>query len=280
MQPEASRLRTRLNDDRDSDWENYESFKKRAQGPMLLLSLLLVPIVVLPIAEDLSPIALRSVEILAAGIWGAFLIEYLVLLFLAPQKVLMIKKHKVDLVLLVLPFFRLARIVRLLRLVLYGSAGSTAANAVRKMAERPGFLKVLTASFVSIAVSGGLVSIAEHGQANSTIDGPADGVWWAIVTSSTVGYGDEFPVTATGRVIAVFLMLVGVAILSIVTANVAAAFVEESADQDNQLDRIEKELVAIRKFLEPRKADSLLDSSFSPDPTAEVHKDTEIVDLR
>lgn len=49
-----------------------------------------------------------------------------------------------------------------------------------------------------------------------------DALWWAIVTMSTVGYGDKFPVTTEGRFVGVGLMLAGIALLGIVTASVAS----------------------------------------------------------
>ena len=71
-----------------------------------------------------------------------------------------------------------------------------------------------------------------------------DALWWAVVTSTTVGYGDVVPATAVGRGIAALLMLTGVGLLSVVTANIAAYFVEESTSEHHdlveRLDRIEQ----------------------------------------
>jgi voltage-gated potassium channel len=80
-----------------------------------------------------------------------------------------------------------------------------------------------------------------------------------LVTATTVGYGDVVPVTAEGRGVAVALMLVGVALLSVVTANIAAFFVEESDAADRgelvevreRLERIERLLLEVEERRSP-----------------------------
>ena len=72
--------------------------------------------------------------------------------------------------------------------------------------------------------------------AGGTIDSLGDALWWAITTVTTVGYGDMFPVTPAGRGIAAFLMLSGIALFGVLTANIAAFFVEQ--DQEEGIDPI------------------------------------------
>ena len=79
-----------------------------------------------------------------------------------------------------------------------------------------------------------------------------DSLWWAIVTATTVGYGDLSPVTTEGRIIAVALMLVGIGVIGVFTATVASWFVEqerapEPADADlrRRLEAIEGKLDAL-----------------------------------
>lgn len=72
--------------------------------------------------------------------------------------------------------------------------------------------------------------------------------WWAIVTATTVGYGDLSPVTLEGRIIAVLLMLTGIGVIGIFTANVASLFFEQEASGDQQ--HIERRLQAIEAKLD------------------------------
>lgn len=86
--------------------------------------------------------------------------------------------------------------------------------------------------------------VAEQGS-GGPITTFADAVWWALTTITTVGYGDTYPVTALGRGVAVFLMIAGIALFGLLTANVAAFFVEEDA-----ADRTQAELAQINQRIE------------------------------
>lgn len=81
---------------------------------------------------------------------------------------------------------------------------------------------------VSFALIGSLLALQmEHGHPRANIKTFPDALWWSIVTLATVGYGDHFPVTTGGRLVALFLMLFGVGALSIFTASIASIFVEK-----------------------------------------------------
>jgi len=218
---------------------------------MLALAVLFIPVILGPLLADLSPASIKAMEITGWAIWAAFLVEYLWLWYLAPDRREMVRTHKLDLLVVLLPFLRPLRILRFLRLSSAASGAGRAMSAIRRIGGRPGFRPFFGVIGITILVGAALTLAFEHEQPGATMSSYPDALWWAFVTSTTVGYGDQFPVTGGGQMIAVVLMIVGIASLSLLTASVAALFVEdddadESADIAairSQLDRIEQALI-------------------------------------
>jgi voltage-gated potassium channel len=107
---------------------------------------------------------------------------------------------------------------------------------------------------VVIAVAGVAMVDAERGAENANITTLSDGLWWAATTVTTVGYGDRFPTTGLGRGIAVALMVVGIALLGVVTATVAAFFVSRLQDVQKAEQRTEATLADVLDGLREMRA--------------------------
>lgn len=90
---------------------------------------------------------------------------------------------------------------------------------------------VMSASVVIVAAAALVVAVEREAPGASLTNFP-DGLWWAVTTVTTVGYGDTYPITAAGRGIAVALMLMGIAPFSALTANLAALLVQDQEDPD------------------------------------------------
>ena len=108
---------------------------------------------------------------------------------------------------------------------------------------------------VVLEMSGALVLTAEADAAGANITTPGDALWWGYVTITTVGYGDQFPVTAWGRIIGVFLLTAGVAIFSVFTGFIANAFLAPRRTRHRlvgtaQEGSVRAELEAIRALLD------------------------------
>jgi voltage-gated potassium channel len=102
---------------------------------------------------------------------------------------------------------------------------------------------------------------AERDAPEASITTFGDALWWTITTISTVGYGDRYPVTAEGRVVAGALMVAGIALLGVVTASIASWFVESVRANDRETERVEAQLAevlaelrAVRAQLDARDA--------------------------
>ena len=110
---------------------------------------------------------------------------------------------------------------------------------------------ILAALIFSIFLFGYLFYVSEPDVRNL-----GDGVWWALVTITTVGYGDITPVTTLGRVVASSLMLLGLGLIATITAIVSAKFIQNFVDHHTnddvleKLDEMQLELDDIKKKLQ------------------------------
>ena len=140
-----------------------------------------------------------------------------------------------------------SRLVRLTRVIRVVAVFGKALPALRTTLGRSGVKYVTSVTAVMVFFGGGLFFLAEP----ENVDGFWTGVWWAIVTATTVGYGDIAPQTLIGRLLGVSLMLCGIGLFAIVGASVAAYFV--GTDSDDRLDRIEKTLERIEALVKNSK---------------------------
>ncbi len=152
--------------------------------------------------------------------WGLFGIDYLVNLTLARNRSRWFFRNIHELVILVLPVLRPLRLLRLVTLlkVLHRTAGHSLRGRV--------LTYVLGAAVLVSYVGAVAILDAERGAEGSNINDFGDALWWAVVSITTVGYGDHFPVTLAGRLVAVGLLLGGIAVLGVITAAVASWLVE------------------------------------------------------
>ena len=126
-----------------------------------------------------------------------------------------------------LPFLRP---LRLLRVISFGGLALQKVAIGRQFAIT---VKVFIASIFIAYISAVQITISERAIEGSNIKNFGDGLWWAITTVTTVGYGDRYPTSAEGKFLAVGLMVVGISLMGVITASVAAWFVK-MGDKDEK----------------------------------------------
>jgi voltage-gated potassium channel len=238
----------------------YDRFAKVVELPLTILALLWLPVLVLPYIVHLSPTVTDTFEAIDLFVWAAFVLEYLTKLYLSPSRRGFFTHHLLDLAVIAVPMFRPLRAARLLRLLNLGRVGIVLANALRRtkaLFTHRGLHFVLLAVLAIIFACSALVLSFEAHAKGSNIHNFGDALWWAVVTVTTVGYGDKFPVSAGGRGVAMVLMFVGIGLIGVLTATVASYFVEQSADEDRadlvqRLDRMEAMLQQLTEGAEQR----------------------------
>ncbi|MBO0588589.1 potassium channel family protein [Sporosarcina sp. E16_8] len=154
-------------------------------------------------------------------IWIIFVIDYTVRFLRSENKWTYVKKHPLELV-AIIPFdsiFRVARFVRFFRIIRLLGIGSRFLKPVYSILKTNGLDKLLMVAVVLLFIIPIPIVLVEP-----SINTFTDALWWAVVTTTTVGYGDLSPTTPLGRVLAVVLMLVGIGIIGTFTSAITSYF--------------------------------------------------------
>jgi voltage-gated potassium channel len=201
-----------------------EQWERRTEVPLLLLALAFLVAYAWPILDpEIHPNLETFLGVLSWTVWGAFFLDFAIRLALADRRARYALGHWYDVALILLPLLRPLRLLRALavarilgRTLAYNRAGRV-------------MLYVGGATVATIGLGALAVLDAERGDPAANITTIGDALWWGCTTVTTVGYGDRYPVTTEGRLIAVALMFVGVALLGSITATIASWLVASAA---------------------------------------------------
>jgi voltage-gated potassium channel len=230
----------------DSHRERWERY---AEWPMAVVAVVFLVAYAWPIMNPgLSRGWSSGCSIASWASWAAFPIDYGVRLTLSKNRWRFVSRHLLDLAVVALPLLRPLRLLRLLTLlsVLQRRAAASLRGRVTIY---------LTASAALLIFCAALAVLdAERDSADSNIKNFGDALWWAGTTVTTVGYGDRYPTTGTGRMVGAGLMVAGIAVLGLVTATLASWFIER-VQQSEQVTRTEvqaltAEIASLRQRLE------------------------------
>ena len=205
-------------------------WRQRTEWPLIGVAVLFLVAYGLPIALPDLP---RSVDVLCGTLmtiaWLVFAADYVVRLSLSDDRWQFVRRYWLDLLVVALPLLRPLRLLLLVKVLQRFSRTGVQRLRGRVVTYATGGTALL------ILTSALAITDTERDAPGATIEGLSDGFWWAITTMTTVGYGDQFPVTTAGRFIAAGLMVGGIALLGVVTATLASWMVqtvEEAAENE------------------------------------------------
>ena len=196
---------------RDRIIENWE---KRSAVPLAVLAIAFLALWAWQVLGDLDVQTWDAVEVGILFIWVGFVVDFLVRLFFHQDKVRFLRNNVIEIIALAVPAFRAFRILRVI------TAVGILTRTAQSLQARVNLYVTVMLPMVVFAGSLGVYE-AEHRAVGATIVDFPNAVWWAIVTIFQVGDASFSPVTLEGRSIAVLIMLAGVALVSIVTINLA-----------------------------------------------------------
>lgn len=198
-----------------------ERWERRTEIPLLLLAAAFLAAYAIPVVDSGVDGDLQSfLTAVSWTVWITFAVDLLIRLVLADQRASYARRHWYDVALVLLPVLRPLRLLRLFALARVLNRSATS------IIER---VSLYMAGVAVMAVGLGALAVldAEQDAKGANITTFGDALWWATTTVTTVGYGDRFPVTTEGRLIAVAIMFVGIGLVGAVTASVAAWMVSQ-----------------------------------------------------
>ena len=233
--------------------ESIARWSKRLDVPLMIAAGAFLIAFAIPILFPAAPIDVLDVCYLVTWVtWALFTVDLVVRVAMAKQRWRYLLRHWLDLLIIVLPLLRPLRLLRLVTLL--GVVNRRAGSRLRgRIAVYVAGGSTLLAFCAALAVLD-----AERGSTEANITTFGDAIWWAMTTMTTVGYGDQFPVTPTGRIVAVALMVGGIALLGVVTATFASWLLDAvRAEQEAGQDQTEDLRAEVREL--HAKIDRLLD---------------------
>lgn len=247
-------------------------FKRKYDLTIIVLALISVSLVVLDILSFINinhqPFAVIDFLILLI-----FTVDYIGRLYLSKRKLVFIKSNFFDL-LAIIPFhsafavFRLTRLLRITRLSrlsrlsrttrlfrltrVIGVIGKASRN-IKSFFQTNGFIYMMYIAGVILLIGAATYSFAENVNF-------IDSLWWAFVTSTTVGYGDISPTTNIGRLAAMILMLTGIGIFGALTSTITSFFMndnkEEIEEQNKEISELNNKITLLLVKLDHQEVDA------------------------
>ena len=205
---------------------------------MMLLSLLSVIIVLVMTFGRLDSETYRLLFFVDTSICMIFMINFFVGLIRARDKRFFIKHHWLDFIASIpaIEALRMARLFQILRVIRLIRMSRSLLLPLVKQRKQATLASLLVAMVTILTLASVIMLIVESGTEGANIQTAEQAIWWALVTISTVGYGDYYPVSTAGHIIGGVVIVSGVSFFGVISGYMASVFVapNESERQERQ----------------------------------------------
>ncbi|WP_245722173.1 potassium channel family protein [Nocardia crassostreae] len=176
-------------------------------------------------------------NILDATVWALFAVDYVIRLRLSTNRRRFVRRNWLDLVAVLLPPLRPLRLLRAVLLVLDAADRRSRFQSRTRMSVFVGTGSLLLLFVCSLALYD-----AERDAEGANVKSFGDALWWAAVSVTTVGYGDRYPVTVEGRLVALILMTIGIGLISFAIGATTSWVVDKLGTVEKTSERTEGEI--------------------------------------
>ncbi len=204
-----------------------ERFEQRTEWPLAAIAVLFLVLYSIRVLAEPTGGARVALDYALTAVYFVFVAEYLIRLYLAERRLGWFFRHIVDFLIVALPFLRPLRLLSLA--VVFNALQRAVGHTIR------GKVIVYTVCGAILLVYAASLAVydLEHHHPEAKIKTFADALWWSMTTVTTVGYGDLWPVTGLGRLVAVMLMIGGISLVGLVTATLASWIVQRVSEEDD-----------------------------------------------
>jgi voltage-gated potassium channel len=223
-------------------------------GPMTVAVFLIIPIIFLEMTLPQGSSLHEWVLIADAVVWGAFIAEYAIMLWVTRMPWEYTKRNWLNVLIIItsIPIvmppayaaIRVLRLLRGLRALRVVVAAGIVYRSVERILTKNGFAYFLALTLLVMLAGATLIPMVDP-----VVSSPAEGLWWSVVTTTSFGeYDASVPSNLIGKVMAGVTIVLGIVLISLMTANISAHFVEK--DSQDEFSRIEEKLSRIEKRLD------------------------------
>jgi voltage-gated potassium channel len=208
------------------DDSRLQRWERRAELPLAIFAVVFLAAYSIRVLAETQG---RTDTVITAILWityAAFVVDYGVRLIVATDRGRWFVRHILDLLVVALPLLRPLRLLRVV--VLVAALQKAIGGAIRGRI----IVYTVSATVLLIYVASLAILEEERYEPDSQIANFGDALWWSLTTITTVGYGNQEPVTTVGRLIAAVLMIGGITLVGLVTATLASWIVERVTEED------------------------------------------------